>query len=93
MVAFGADSPLQFLVAYVLPHGIIELPAAILGAALGLRIGAALMSPPKGFTVGQNILWAFAQYVKVWLFVLLPMFLVGSLIEGLLTPFIVRALY
>jgi uncharacterized membrane protein SpoIIM required for sporulation/ABC-type transport system involved in multi-copper enzyme maturation permease subunit len=91
--AFGADSPLQFLVAYVLPHGIIELPAAILGAALGLRIGAALMSPPKGFTVGQNILWAFAQYVKVWLFVLLPMFFVGSMIEGLLTPLIVRSLY
>ena len=26
-LAFGAGSPLQFLLAYVLPHGVIELPA------------------------------------------------------------------
>jgi len=54
-LAMGANSPLQFLLAYVLPHGIIELPVAVLSAAMGIRIGVALMSPPKGFTVGQNI--------------------------------------
>jgi uncharacterized membrane protein SpoIIM required for sporulation/ABC-type transport system involved in multi-copper enzyme maturation permease subunit len=91
--SLGANSPLQFVLAYVLPHGLIELPAAILGAALGIRIGASLMSPPKGFTVGQNILWSLAQFAKVWLFVLLPLFLAGSLIEGLVTPRIVQALY
>ncbi len=82
-LALGADSPLQFLLGYVLPHGIIELPTAILGAAMGIRIGAALMSPPKGFTVGQNILWSLAQFSKVWALVLLPLFLLGGLIEGL----------
>ncbi|HNP85735.1 MAG TPA: stage II sporulation protein M [Kouleothrix sp.] len=87
------SSPLQFLLAYVLPHGIIELPVAILGAAMGLRVGAALMSPPKGFTVGQNILWALAQLAKVWLFVLVPLFLLAGLIEGLITPLVVVALY
>ena len=51
------------------------------------------MSPPKGFTVGQNILWSFAQFVKVWLFVLLPLFLIAGLVEGLITPAIIRALY
>jgi uncharacterized membrane protein SpoIIM required for sporulation/ABC-type transport system involved in multi-copper enzyme maturation permease subunit len=92
-LALGNDSPLQFLIGYVLPHGIIELPTAILSAAMGLRIGAALMSPPKGFTVGQNILWSFAQFAKVWAFVLLPLFLIGGLVEGLITPQIIRALY
>ncbi|HEU5011164.1 MAG TPA: stage II sporulation protein M [Roseiflexaceae bacterium] len=92
-LTFGAESPFQFLLAYVLPHGIVELPAAILGAALGLRIGAALLAPPHGFTVGQNILWSLAQFFKVWLFVLVPLFLLGSLIEGLVTPLIVRELY
>lgn len=89
----GANSPLQFLLAYVLPHGLIELPVAILSAAMGIRIGVALMSPPKGFTVGQNILWSLAQFAKVWLFVLIPLFLLGGLIEGLVTPLIVQALY
>ena len=92
-LALGNDSPLQFVLAYVLPHGIIELPAALLGAALGLRIGASLMAPPRGFTVGQNIMWAFAQFFKVWALVVLPLLLAGSLIEGLVTPLIIRALY
>jgi uncharacterized membrane protein SpoIIM required for sporulation len=91
--ALGANSPLQFLLAYVLPHGIIELPVAILSAAMGIRVGVALMSPPKGFTVGQNILWSLAQFAKVWLFVLIPLFLIAGLIEGLVTPLIVQALY
>jgi uncharacterized membrane protein SpoIIM required for sporulation len=92
-VALGADSPLQFLLGYVLPHGMIELPTAILGAALGLRIGAALMSPPKGFTVGRNILWSLAQFFKVWGLVLLPLFLIGGLIEGLISPLVIASLY
>lgn len=92
-LALGANSPLQFLLAYVLPHGLIELPTAVLSAALGIRIGAALMAPPKGFTVGQNILWALAQWAKVWVFVLIPLFLVAGLIEGLVTTQIIRALY
>jgi uncharacterized membrane protein SpoIIM required for sporulation len=89
----GANSPLQFLLAYVLPHGIIELPVALLSATMGIRVGVALMSPPKGFTVGQNILWSLAQFAKVWLFVLIPLFLIAGLIEGLVTPLIVQALY
>jgi uncharacterized membrane protein SpoIIM required for sporulation len=92
-LALGADSPLQFLLGYVLPHGVLELPAAILSAALGLRVGVALMSPPKGFTVGQNILWSLAQFAKVWLLLLIPVFLVAGLIEGLVTTQIIQALY
>jgi uncharacterized membrane protein SpoIIM required for sporulation len=92
-LALGANSPLQFLLAYVLPHGVLELPVAILGAALGIRIGVSLMTPPKGFTVGQNILWSLAQFLKVWALVLVPLFLISGLIEGLITPLVVRALY
>ncbi len=77
----------------MLPHGIIELPTALLAAAMGIRIGVALMSPPKGFTVGQNILWSMAQFFKVWALVLLPLFLLGSLIEGLISPVIIASLY
>ncbi len=77
----------------MLPHGIIELPTALLSAAMGIRIGVALMSPPKGFTVGQNILWSMAQFFKVWALVLLPLFLLGSLIEGLISPLVIANLY
>ena len=89
----GPGSPLQFVLAYVLPHGIIELPTFILSAALGLRIGASVLAPPKGFTVAQNLLWALANFLKVWLLVLLPLILLGALVEGLVTPEIIRGLY
>ncbi|MFN8500949.1 stage II sporulation protein M [Kouleothrix sp.] len=92
-LALGHGSPLQFVLAYVLPHGIVELPTAMLGAALGLRVGAALMAPPQGFTVGQNILWSLAQLAKMWLFVLVPLFLLAGLIEGLISPLVIVALY
>lgn len=92
-VALGAQSPLQFLLGYVLPHGVVELPAAILAAALGIRIGAALMSPPRGFTVGLNMLWALAQFAKVWLLVLLPMFLLAGVLQQLVSTQVIRALY
>jgi uncharacterized membrane protein SpoIIM required for sporulation len=92
-VALGADSPLQFLIAYVLPHGIVELPTFILSAALGLRIGAALLAPPPGFTAGQNLLWALANFAKIWLLVLLPLVALASLIEGLISPLVIRFFY
>ena len=92
-LALGAESPLQFLLAYVLPHGVVELPTFILSAALGLRIGAALLAQPPGFTAAQNLLWALAQFVKTWLLVILPLAALGALIEGLISPLVIRALY
>lgn len=89
----GTTSPLQFLLAYVIPHGIIELPTFILNAALGIRIGASLLPPPPGFNVGRNMLWALANGAKMWLLVILPLVLFAALIEGLITPHIIRWLY
>lgn len=88
-----AGGPLPFLLGYVVPHGIIELPTFILSAALGIRIGASVLSPPPGFSVGQNLLWSLANFLKVWLLLLMPLILVGSMIEGLVSPTIIRALY
>lgn len=92
-LALGANSPLQFLLAYVLPHGVIELPAFVLSAALGLRIGAALLATPPGFTVGENLLWSLAAFARVWVLVLLPLIAIAAAVEGLVSPLIVRALY
>lgn len=92
-LSLDAGSPLQFLIAYVLPHGIIELPTFLLSAALGLRIGAALLAAPPGFTVGYNLLWSLAAFAKVGLFVLLPLIALAATIEGLVTPLVVRGLY
>ncbi len=85
--------PFQFLITYLLPHAIIELPTFMVVSALGIRIGAAVLSPPGGFSVGHNILWALANFAKVWLLVLLPLIVLAGLVEGLLTTSLIVAVY
>jgi uncharacterized membrane protein SpoIIM required for sporulation len=92
-LAMGAGGPLTFLLAYVVPHGSVELPTFVLSAALGIRLGASVLSPPASFSVGQNIIWALANISKVWLLVLVPLILLAALIEGFVTPMVIMALY
>lgn len=91
--AANGQSPWTFALAYVLPHGIVELPTFVLSAALGIRLGASVLYAPRGFTIGQNILWSLANLAKIFLFVILPLTLLSAAIEGLITPLVVRALY
>ncbi len=86
-------SPWTYALGYVLPHGIIQLPLLVLVSALGVRLGASLLYAPRGFTIGQNLLWSLANFVKVFLLLILPLTILAALIEGLITPQIVRALY
>jgi len=86
-------SPWVFLAAFILPHGIVELPAAILGTAFALRIGAALVSPPAGLDVGQGFLLVLADFCKVFCLLVVPLLLFAAFIEANVTPQIVLALY
>ncbi len=93
--AFGllGYSPWVFLATFILPHGILELPAAIIGTAFALRIGAGLVSPPEGFDVGQGLLLTVANFVKVFVLLVLPMLLAAAFVEALLTPQIIQWVY
>jgi uncharacterized membrane protein SpoIIM required for sporulation len=86
-------NPAVFLAAFVLPHGILEIPAAIIATAFAFRIGAALVSPPEGMDVGQGLLYTLANYAKVFIFLVLPLLAVAAFIEAELTPLIVQWVY
>ncbi len=86
-------NPWLFLATFILPHGILELPAAIIGTGFALRIGAALVSPPQGLDVGQGFLLALADFMKVFLFFVLPLLLLAAFVEAHITPQIVLAVY
>jgi uncharacterized membrane protein SpoIIM required for sporulation len=91
--AFMGYNPLVFLGTFVLPHGVVELPAAILATAMALRLGASLVSPPPGMTVSQGWLRALADFIKVFVFVVLPLLVLAALLEVHVTPRIVMAVY
>ncbi len=92
-MAWQGYSPLAFVGAFVLPHGLFEIPAAILATALAVRIGTSVTAPREGLTVGEGLVAAIADFVKVLLFVVIPLLLVAAFVEANLTPQIVLWVY
>lgn len=92
-VGGAGSNPLQFLAAFVLPHGVVELPATLIAAAFALRIGAMLIAPPRSLTVGEGLLLGLTDFAKVFLFVVLPLLGVASLLEVYVTPLVIQLLY
>lgn len=86
-------NPWLFLAAFIAPHGLFEVPAVFLGLTFALRIGAAMVSPPADFDVGQGVLLTMANFVKVFIFLVIPLLFIGAFIEANLTPQIVLFAY
>jgi stage II sporulation protein M len=92
MPLLGA-SPLLFLATFVLPHGIAELPAAVLATGMALRLGAAVVSPPSGLSLRQGLLLSLADFVKVFVFLVTPLLGIAAVLEVWLTPWIVTRVW
>jgi len=83
-------SPIIFLLGFVLPHGILEIPAIIIAGAAILRLGATIASPAPGKTISEAWLSAAADWAKVMVGLVLPLLLGAAALEVLLTPRIVN---
>jgi uncharacterized membrane protein SpoIIM required for sporulation/ABC-type transport system involved in multi-copper enzyme maturation permease subunit len=81
----GID-PLGFMAVGVLPHGIIEIPAAILATAQAMRMGDIILSPPDEGGGIFGIVRQLGHFIKLFLAVVLPLLLVASWIEVNITP-------
>jgi uncharacterized membrane protein SpoIIM required for sporulation/ABC-type transport system involved in multi-copper enzyme maturation permease subunit len=93
-VAASSLSPVVFLLAFIVPHGLFELPAAVIATAATLRLGAALVHRPiNQLTVGENWLLALVDFVKLFVFVVVPLLLIASVVEVQLTPKIICLIY
>jgi uncharacterized membrane protein SpoIIM required for sporulation/ABC-type transport system involved in multi-copper enzyme maturation permease subunit len=79
-------SPLLFLTAYILPHGLVEVPAIVLAGATILRMGTTLVTPAQGQTVGEAWLRSLADWAKIMLALVIPLFFIAALIEVFVTP-------
>jgi len=92
MAWLGYD-PLTFLAVFVLPHGLFEIPAAVIATAFALRIGASITAPREGLTVGEGLVAAAADFAKIFLFLVVPLLLVAAFVEANLTTQIVLWAY
>jgi uncharacterized membrane protein SpoIIM required for sporulation/ABC-type transport system involved in multi-copper enzyme maturation permease subunit len=92
-MGFLGFNPVVFLGAFILPHGIIELPAVVLATAFSLRVGASVMAPPPGFSVSESLLLAVADFLKIFFLLVVPMLLVAAFIEVTITPQVVMRFF
>lgn len=84
-------SPTLLFAAGLLPHGLFEIPALMLASAVVLRMGAALVTPQVGKSMGQVLLELIADCAKVLLGVVTPLLVLSALIETYITPAILFA--
>ena len=74
------------ILALFLPHGILEIPVAILATAAVLRAGAVLATPIPGKTIGEVWLVNLANWLQLMLGIIMPVLVVAAFIEVLVTP-------
>ena len=75
-----------YLLGMILPHGVVEIPAAILSTAAVLQAGAILATPTPGKTVGEVWITAMGEWVKIMIGVVVPLLLVAAALEAWITP-------
>ena len=79
-------NPLPMFLAGVVPHGIFEIPALIIGSAAVLYMGAAIVTPQTGKSMGEVILELLADWTKIFFGVVVPLLAVAAVIEAYITP-------
>ncbi len=84
-------SPTLLFVGGLLPHGMFEIPALMLACAIVLRIGAVLVTPQLGKSMGQIALELLADWAKIFIGLVIPLLAVAAVIEAYITPMILAA--
>jgi uncharacterized membrane protein SpoIIM required for sporulation len=92
-MAWLGYNPLAFVAVFILPHGVFEIPAAIIATAFALRIGASITAPREGLTVGEGLVAAAADFAKVFVLLVVPLLLIAAFVEANVTTQIVLWAY
>ncbi|MCE9646401.1 MAG: stage II sporulation protein M [Chloroflexi bacterium] len=83
--------PWRIFLAGVVPHGIFEIPALMIGSAVVLYMGVAIVTPQTGRSMGEIILELLADWAKVFIGLVVPMLGVAAVIEAYITPALLAA--
>jgi uncharacterized membrane protein SpoIIM required for sporulation len=76
----------QYLMGFIIPHGIVEIPAIVLAGAAVLQMGAILATPTPSRTISEVWLGVLADWCKVMIGAVIPLLFVAAVIEAWVTP-------
>jgi uncharacterized membrane protein SpoIIM required for sporulation/ABC-type transport system involved in multi-copper enzyme maturation permease subunit len=91
--SLAGESPFTFLLAAVLPHASLELPALLLVFAAGLRWHAATIAPPPERTLSEAFLLHAADFARILVGLVLPLLLAAAFVEAYVTPVVLFYMY
>lgn len=78
--------PWPIFFAGVVPHGVFEIPALMFGSAVVLYMGATIVTPQTGKSMGEVIIELFADWAKIFFGLVVPLLAVAAVIEAYITP-------
>ncbi len=82
-------NPWAFFAVTVLPHGVLELPLAVIATAQALRMGAILLREPARGGGLSGMVVETGRFVRLMVLLVIPLLLVAAYIEALITPHLV----
>lgn len=88
-LARNGKEALKLIVYTIVPHGVIEIPALILSASLGVYLSL-FISRKILKKEDDSIKDLFLNIIKVFVFVIIPMFIFSSIIQKFITPIIMQ---
>jgi stage II sporulation protein M len=80
---------LIFLIKGIAPHGIFELPAIFISAAIGLRIGLSYLTPDNKKRI-ENVNQAIKEAVLINFLVVLPLLIIAAFVEAFVTTALLK---
>ncbi|MDO8727272.1 MAG: stage II sporulation protein M [Candidatus Methanoperedens sp.] len=78
-----------FVIAAILPHGIIELPMVIMSVGIGFRLGHAAYFSMRHQKTMQELLNEMKLVVVFYLKIIVPLLLLAAIVESYITPLII----
>jgi stage II sporulation protein M len=85
----GSERGLIFVLAALLPHGIIETPAIILSMTMGVSIGYEFINRIRG---GGNLRREISLAIGLYIRRIIPLLVLAAVIEVTVTPLIISLL-
>ena len=82
----ATEANLAELVAFVIPHGVIEIPALLISGALGLHLGGVAVAYARGDTRVEGVADEVRKAYRV-LLGLFVLFAVAGFVEGFVSPY------
>lgn len=91
-VQIEAAIPLKVLVGLllILPHGVFEIPAILIGSALSLRLPLSLVRPVPSLSAGESAAWSAINVCKGYVFLVIPLIVIAAWTEVHVTGRIAR---